>query len=126
MRCNNTRFTDLRGRADLSISTLDLFMSVMAMKNKSVGTLVADVLLRYSVILILKPDFHMVVTVVKIESRSFSSAEIQHFRTENTRSGYSQRLLMTYMWFAGMETIINSLAVESDRYDYYDHMESRL
>jgi hypothetical protein len=30
-----------------------------------------------------KPDFH---TVVKIESRSFSSAEIQHFRTENTRS----------------------------------------
>ena len=124
MRCNNTRFTDLR--ADLSISTLDLFMSVMAMKNKSVGTLVADVLLRYSVILILKPDFHMVVTVVKIESRSFSSAEIQHFRTENTRSDYNQRLLMTYMWFAGIETIINSLAVENDRYDYYDHMESRL
>ena len=37
-----------------------------------------------------KPDFHMVVTVVKIESRSFSSAEIQHFRTENTRSDYNQ------------------------------------
>jgi hypothetical protein len=68
----------------------------------------------------------MVVTVVKIESRSFSSAEIQHFRTENTRSDYNQRLLMTYMWFAGIETIINSLAVENDRYDYYDHMESRL
>jgi hypothetical protein len=29
----------------------------------------------------------MVVTVVNIESRSFSSAElVQHFRTENTRS----------------------------------------
>ena len=37
----------------------------------------------------LKPDFHMVVTVVKIESRSFSSAEIQHFSTENTRSDYN-------------------------------------
>jgi hypothetical protein len=36
--------------------------------------------------LILTVGFHMVVTVVKIESRSFSSAEIQHFRTENTRS----------------------------------------
>ena len=34
----------------------------------------------------LKPGFPMVVTVVKIKSRSFSSAEIQHFRTENTRS----------------------------------------
>jgi hypothetical protein len=33
-----------------------------------------------------KPGFHMVVTVVKIESRSFSSAEIQHFRTENKQS----------------------------------------
>jgi hypothetical protein len=30
----------------------------------------------------------MVLTVVKIESRSFSSDEIQHFRTENTRSDY--------------------------------------
>ena len=29
-----------------------------------------------------KPGFQMVVTVVKIESRSFSSAEIQHFKTE--------------------------------------------
>ena len=38
---------------------------------------------------LLKPDFHMVVTVVKIESRSFSSAEIQHFRMENTRSDYN-------------------------------------
>ena len=36
----------------------------------------------------IKPGFHMVVTVVKLESRSFSSAEIQHFRTENTRSDY--------------------------------------
>jgi hypothetical protein len=38
---------------------------------------------------LLKPDFHMVVTVVKIESRSFSSVEIQHFRMENTRSDYN-------------------------------------
>jgi hypothetical protein len=37
----------------------------------------------------LKLGFHMVVTVVKIESRSFSSAQIQHFRTENTRSDYN-------------------------------------
>jgi hypothetical protein len=37
----------------------------------------------------IKSGFHMVVTVVKIEPRSFSSAEIQHFRTENTRSGYN-------------------------------------
>ena len=37
----------------------------------------------------LKPDFHMVVTVVKIELRSFSSAEIQHFGYENTRSDYN-------------------------------------
>jgi hypothetical protein len=37
---------------------------------------------------VVNPGFHMVVTVVKIESRSFSSAEIQHFRTENTRSDY--------------------------------------
>jgi hypothetical protein len=34
----------------------------------------------------------MVVTVVKIESRSFLSAEIQpDFRTENTRSDYNHR-----------------------------------
>ena len=34
----------------------------------------------------------MVVTVVKIESRSFSSVavKIQHFRTENTRSVFTQ------------------------------------
>ena len=31
----------------------------------------------------------MVVTVVEIESQSFSSAEIQHFRTENTLSDYN-------------------------------------
>jgi hypothetical protein len=30
------------------------------------------------IVIILKPGFHAVVTVVKIESRSFSSAEIQH------------------------------------------------
>jgi hypothetical protein len=30
----------------------------------------------------------MVITVVKIELRSFSSAEIQHLRTENMRSDY--------------------------------------
>jgi prophage DNA circulation protein len=40
----------------------------------------------------------MVVTVVKIESRSFSSAEIQHLRTENTRSDYNWRILMIYMF----------------------------
>jgi hypothetical protein len=49
----------------------------------------------------------MVVTVVKIESRSFSSTEIQHFRTENTRSDYK-------------------LAVEKDRDSFYDHKETRL
>ena len=37
----------------------------------------------------LKPGFDIVVTVVKLESRSFSSAEIQHHRTENTRSDYN-------------------------------------
>ena len=37
----------------------------------------------------IKPGFHMVITVVKIESRSFSSAKIQHFRTENARSVYN-------------------------------------
>jgi hypothetical protein len=37
----------------------------------------------------LKPGFDIVVTVVKIESRSFSSAEIQHHRTEITRSDYN-------------------------------------
>jgi hypothetical protein len=36
-----------------------------------------------------KRGFHMVGTVVKIESRSFSSAEIQHFRAENMRSYYN-------------------------------------
>jgi hypothetical protein len=44
----------------------------------------------------------MVVTVVKIESRSFSSAEIQHFRTENTRSDYNQRILIIHMRFTGV------------------------
>ena len=34
--------------------------------------------------------------VVKIESRFFSSAEIQHFRTENTRSDYNYNLENTY------------------------------
>ena len=39
------------------------------------------------IIVTLKPVFHMVITAVKIESQSFSFyAEIQHFRTENTRS----------------------------------------
>ena len=58
-----------------------------------------------SLMSVLKPGFHMVVTVVKIESRSFSSTEIQHFRTENTRSDYK-------------------LAVEKD--SFYDHKETRL
>jgi hypothetical protein len=65
----------------------------------------------------------MVVTIVKIESRSFSSAEIQHFRTENTRSDYNKRILMIYMCFTGINYYI--LAVEKDRdsifYDHYDH-----
>jgi hypothetical protein len=40
--------------------------------------------------LITKARFpYQVVTVVMIESRSFSSAEIQHFRTKNTRSDYN-------------------------------------
>ena len=56
---------------------------------------------------------HIVVTVVKLESRSFSSAEIQHFRTENTRSDYNQRILMIYMWFTGINYY--KLAVEKDR-----------
>jgi hypothetical protein len=36
-----------------------------------------------------EPGFHIVVTVVKIESRSFSTSEVQQFRTENTRSDYT-------------------------------------
>jgi hypothetical protein len=34
----------------------------------------------------IKPGFHMVITVVKIESRSFSTAEIQQFNTDNRQS----------------------------------------
>jgi hypothetical protein len=48
--------------------------------------------------------------VVKIESRSFSSVEVQHFRTENTRSDYSWRILMIHMWFTGINYY--KLAVE--------------
>ena len=55
----------------------------------------------------------MVVTVVKIESRSFSSAEIQQFKNENTRSDYNWRILMIYMWFTGINYY--KLAVEKDR-----------
>jgi hypothetical protein len=44
--------------------------------------------------------FYMVVTVVKMESRSFSSAEIQHFRTENTRSGYNYREYLSVSLYA--------------------------
>ena len=48
---------------------------------------------QFNLVLFLEPCFHIivsgVVTVAKIESRSFSSAEIQHFRTENTRSNYN-------------------------------------
>ena len=36
---------------------------------------------------------------VKVESRSFPSAEIQHFRTEITWSDYNWRILM---WFTGI------------------------
>ena len=42
-------------------------------------------------LLSLKPGFHMVVMVVKIESRSFPPAEIRHFRTENAQSNYNYR-----------------------------------
>jgi hypothetical protein len=58
----------------------------------------------YACISTFKPGFHM---VAKIEARSFSSAEIQHFRTENTRSDYNYR---EYLWFIcglQVETIIN-------------------
>ena len=51
--------------------------------------------------------------LVKIESRSFSSAEIQHFRTENTRSDYNSRILMIYMWFTGINYY--KLTLEKDR-----------
>jgi hypothetical protein len=63
--------------------------------------------------LLSKAWFHayMVVTVVKIESQSFSSAEIQHFGTENTRSDYNERMI--YMWFTGINYY--KLAVEKDR-----------
>jgi hypothetical protein len=44
----------------------------------------------------------MVVTVVKIESPSFSSPEIQQFRSENMRSDYNQKILMIDMWFTGI------------------------
>jgi hypothetical protein len=57
--------------------------------------------------------FHRAVTVVKIVSRSFSSAEIQHFRTENTWSDYNWRILMIFIWFPG--TNYYKLAVEKDR-----------
>ena len=55
----------------------------------------------------------MVATVVKIESRSFSSAETQHFRTENTRSDYREtyHLYVTY-YFTGINYY--KLAVEKD------------
>ena len=73
----------------------------------------------------------MVVTVVNIESRSFSSAElVQHFRTENTRSQIItiENTCDLYVVF----TAINyyKLAVEKDRDSvfttmHYDHMETR-
>jgi hypothetical protein len=37
---------------------------------------------------LLKPGFHVVLTVVKIESQSFATAEIQQLRTENRQSDY--------------------------------------
>jgi hypothetical protein len=62
---------------------------------------------------VFKPGFHMIVTVVKIKSRSFSSAAIQHFRTENTRSDYNERIVSIYMWFTGINYY--KLAVEKNR-----------
>ena len=55
----------------------------------------------------------MVATFVKIESLSFSSAEIQHFRTENMRSDYNYR---EYLWFI----VIYRYKLTND------HMETRL
>ena len=49
------------------------------------------------------------ITVVKIESRSFSSAEIQHFRTEVQH-------FRIYMWFTVYRYINNyKVAAEKDR-----------
>jgi hypothetical protein len=38
-------------------------------------------------------------------SRSFSTAEIQQFRTENKQSDYKQRILMIYMWLTGKQLL---------------------
>jgi hypothetical protein len=59
----------------------------------------------------------MVVMVVKTESRSFSSAEIQHFRTENTwsvgmfgmrnfRYRYTEKLYRYYRYTGSFPLII--------------------
>ena len=44
---------------------------------------------QWNTVELIKSGFHMIVTVVQIESQSFSSAEIQHFRTVNMRSDYN-------------------------------------
>ena len=80
--------------------------------------------------LVVKRGFHMVVTVVKIESRSFSSAEIQHFRTRKIRGVIITReyLFDLYMWFTGINYY--KLAVQKDVKDdvhdhwHYDYMET--
>ena len=51
--------------------------------------------------------------VVKIESRSFSTAEIQQFNTDNRKSDYNWRILMISMWCTGINYY--NLAVEKDR-----------
>jgi hypothetical protein len=45
----------------------------------------------------------MLVTVVKIESRSFSSAEEHNIQLElKIPRYYNKRILMIYMWFTGI------------------------
>ena len=45
--------------------------------------------------------------------RGRNGAEIQHFRSENTRSYYNKRIIMIYMWFTSINYC--TLAVEKDR-----------
>jgi hypothetical protein len=52
--------------------------------------------------------------VVKIESRSFSTAEIQHFRTENTRSVELENTYDLYVVYRSKQ-LYSKLAAEKDR-----------
>jgi hypothetical protein len=64
------------------------------------------------VTILVKPGFHMVVTVVKRESQSFSTAKIQQFRTENSGRVIINREYLIYIWFTGRNSY--NLAVEKD------------